>query len=219
MTTPRTIAFGDIHGCSLALRTLLDAIQPQPQDRLVFLGDYVDRGPDSRGVIELLIEWLDRCELIPLLGNHEVMMLQSLTNREMFEFWRACGGQETLNSYGGSLDQLPFEHLVFLRGLRRFYETDRYLFVHANYEPQLPLQQTPEDRLFWEHVKEPIPGPHCSGKTVVVGHTPQGSGEVLDHGHLLCLDTYCFGGGWLTAMDVDRREIWQADERGQTRHA
>lgn len=217
--TSRLIAIGDIHGCSTALQNLLALVAPQPDDKLVFLGDYVDRGPDSAGVLDQLVGLLDRCEVVPLLGNHELMLLQSLTNRETFEFWKACGGNETLASYGGTLDNLPFEHLVFLRGLRPYYETPQFLFVHANYDENLPLNQTSEERLLWEHVKSNPPGRHCSGKTVIVGHTPQAKGEVLDLGHLICLDTYCFGGGWLTAMDVETRETWQADQHGRTRHA
>jgi serine/threonine protein phosphatase 1 len=215
----RTIAIGDIHGCSTALRTLLAGVNPQPEDKLILLGDYIDRGPDSRGVLDQLITLVEHCEVIPLLGNHEVMLLQSLTNREMFEFWKACGGNETLQSYGGSLENLPFEHLVFFRGLRKFYETDEFIFVHANYDAELPIQETSEDLLFWEHVTSVPPVRHCSGKIVVVGHTPQGSGCVLDLGHLICLDTYCFGGEWLTAMDVHSKQIWQADQLGQLRHA
>lgn len=215
----RTIAIGDIHGCSVALRTLLMAIDPQPDDTLIFMGDYVDRGPDSRGVLDQIIALVDRCEIVPLLGNHELMLMESMQNREMFEFWKACGGTETLSSYGGTLDNLPFEHLVFLRGLRRWYETEKFIFVHANYDEAVPIDQVTDDLLFWEHVNTVPPNPHYSGKTVIVGHTPQGNGCVRDLGHLICLDTYCFGGGWLTAMDVDRREIWQANQEGQLRHA
>jgi serine/threonine protein phosphatase 1 len=215
----RTIAIGDIHGCSVALRTLLAAIDPRPADTIVTLGDYVDRGPDSRGVIDQLIALVDRCELIPLLGNHDLMMLQALTNPEIFEFWQACGGHTTLESYGGSLDNLPEDHLLFLRNLRPFYETERCIFVHANYEPGLPIEQTPEDLLLWQHVAAIPPAKHVSGKLVVVGHTPQGNGAVLDLGHLLCIDTYCFGGGWLTALNIDTGEVWQADQEGQLRHA
>lgn len=215
----RTIAIGDIHGCSVPLRALLAAIDPGEQDTLVTLGDYVDRGPDSRGVLDLLVGLLDRCQLIPLLGNHELMLLQSLQDKETFEFWKACGGAATLTSYQGRLENIPFEHLVFLRGLRLFHETEKHLFVHACYDELSPLRDTPDEILLWEHVSAHPPGPHCSGKVAVVGHTPQGDGEVLDLGHLLCIDTYCFGGGWLTAIDVDSRQTWQADLQGRLRNA
>lgn len=215
----RTIAIGDIHGCSTALKTLLAAISPQPTDTIIALGDYVDRGPDSRGVLDILIGLVDQCTVVPLLGNHEMMMLQAMQDEETLLFWRSCGGAATLASYGGSLANVPIDHLVFLRGLRLFYETEGFLFVHANYHPELPLDQTSDDLLLWEHISSRRPPQHVSGKTVVVGHTPQGSGEVLDIGHLICLDTYCFGGGWLTAMDVETGKTWQADQRGQLRNA
>jgi serine/threonine protein phosphatase 1 len=217
--TKRIIAIGDVHGCSVALKMLIAAINPQPEDTIVTLGDYVDRGPDSRGVIDQLIALVDRCELIPLLGNHDFMLLESMSDQAMFNFWMSCGGNATLESYGGSLENIPFEHLVFLRGLQPFYETERYIFVHANYDERLPINQTPADLLLWQHVTPRPPGQHCSGKMVVVGHTPQGNGCVLDLGHLLCLDTYCFGGGWLTAMNIETGELWQADQEGQLRHA
>ena len=75
MTEGRIITIGDVHGCSVALRTLIEAIQPTPLDTLVFLGDYIDRGPDSRGVIEQVIALGERCQVVPLLGNHEEMLL------------------------------------------------------------------------------------------------------------------------------------------------
>ena len=93
----RTIAIGDIHGCSLALAALLETIAPQPDDRLIFMGDYVDRGPNSRGVLDLVIELTTRCEVIPLLGNHELLLLAALAAGESNSFWTdQCGGDECL---------------------------------------------------------------------------------------------------------------------------
>ena len=106
---------------------------------------------------------------------------------------------------------------MFLRGLKRHYETDTHLFVHANYDATLSLEQQPDRLLLWEHVVHTLPGRHCSGKTAVVGHTPQGSGEILDMGYLICIDTYCFGGGWLTALDVESGKVWQANRDGDLR--
>ena len=146
LTMPqRTIAIGDIHGCAAALKAELAAIRPCEQDTIVALGDYVDRGPDSRGVIDCLIALVDRCEVVPLLGNHELMMLQAMQDEETMSFWRTCGGAATIASYGGSLENLPLEHLVFLRGLRLYHETEGFLFVHANYDPGLSLAATSDD--------------------------------------------------------------------------
>lgn len=215
----RTIAIGDIHGCSRALARLIEEIQPADTDTIVTLGDYVDRGPDSRGVVDLMLELVERCELIPLLGNHELMLLDAFESDEVLGFWRSVGGDETLASYGGSLDFIPPHHHVFFRGLDRHYETDSHLFVHANYDAELTLEQQPDRLLLWEHVVYTMPAPHASGKIAIVGHTPQGSGEVLDVGHLICIDTYCVGGGWLTALDVESGQLWQADREGNLRES
>ena len=213
----RTIAIGDIHGCAKALAALIDAIDPTENDVIVPLGDYVDRGPDSPGVISQMIELVDRCQLFPLMGNHEIMMLDAIESEEVRDFWLGVGGSETLEAYGGSLDDLPLEHLVFLRGLNRFFETETHFFVHANYDAELSLEQQPDKLLLWEHVVHTLPARHRSGKTAVVGHTPQGSGEILDMDYLVCIDTYCVGGGWLTALDVETGQIWQADREGRLR--
>ena len=80
-----------------------------------------------------------------------------------------------------------------------------------------PMDEQPALMLRWESLRDTIPGPHVSGKTVIVGHTSQKGGEVLDLGHLVCIDTYCHGGGWLTALDVKTREVWQASQAGEVR--
>ncbi len=89
--------------------------------------------------------------------------------------------------------------------------------VHANFVPELPLDQQPGEVIRWLSLVDSIPAPHCSGKIAVVGHTPQMRGEILDLGHLLCLDTNCAGGGWLTVLDVGTGQVWQAEKRGHKR--
>jgi len=213
----RTIAIGDIHGCALALESVLNAIQPGGEDRLIFLGDYVDRGPDSRAVLELIMDTAYRCRVVPLLGNHELMLLAAFESVDFMPFWLQCGGQETVDSYGGNLDQVPAEHWEFLNHCRRFFETDSHLFFHANYDPTLSPAEQSDMLTLWQHLSQSVPGPHQSGKTVIVGHTPQRTGEILDLGHLLCIDTACFAGGWLTAFDVNSKQVWQANRRGELR--
>ena len=93
---PRTIAIGDIHGCSTADRAI-EMIALEPADTLVTLGDYVDRGSDSKGVLDLLIGLADRCRLIPILGNHDEMMLRAREGRADFQFWLHCGGDAALD--------------------------------------------------------------------------------------------------------------------------
>jgi calcineurin-like phosphoesterase family protein len=219
MAIGRTIAVGDIHGCSLALRVLLAAIGPRREDLFIPLGDYVDHGPDSRGVIDQLLALTQRCRVVPLLGNHEQLLLGVLGGRSPFR-WLECGGKATLDSYGfvGGLRMFPADHLAFLHHCRKYYETETHFFVHAGYRADLPLDRQTTRALLWEFLNEHHPpAAHCSGKVGVVGHTPQGNGELLDLGFLKCLDTGCHQGGWLTALDVESGQVWQADEGGRCR--
>lgn len=215
----RLIAIGDIHGCSAALKALLAVIAPAGDDQILTLGDYVDRGPDSQGVLDQLVE-LDRTgRLIPLLGNHEEMMLGALRGTSPRMWWLQHGGTATLDSYGfvGDLSVIPQEHLAFIDRCLPYYETEEFLFTHANYVADEPLDRQPAEALRWQSLQQHFPGPHMSGKKAVVGHSAQKHGEVLDAGHLCCLDTYCHGGGWLTAYDVKTGDIWQASAEGHLR--
>ncbi len=215
----RTIAIGDVHGCLAALNAVLAAAAPRPDDTLVFLGDYVDRGPDSRGTIERLLELERQFHLACLLGNHDEMMLNICDGRqELYVDWLLFGGSATLESYGTMQpDDVPPEHIAFLRSCRLYHETDGHFFVHANYRAELPLCNQPRETLLWESLREREPGPHCSGNVAIVGHTSQKTGEVLDLGYLKCIDTRCYGEGWLTALDVDSGQLWQANKQGEMR--
>src|SRR5437588_8450863 len=102
MNEGRTIAVGDVHGCSAALAALVRAIDLTELDTLVFLGDYIDRGPDSRGVLEQVIALAERCVVVPLLGNHEEMLLAALEGQSDLHYWLNFGGMATLASYGYS---------------------------------------------------------------------------------------------------------------------
>ena len=214
----RLFAVGDIHGCSTALSTLIEAIDPQSDDTIVTLGDYVDWGPNSRSVIRHLVELSARCHLVPLLGNHEEMLIQALESDSALRAWLDFGGEQTLLSYPyDGKDIIDPDHVRFIRGCRDFFETDDFIFAHANYDPDLPMDQQPSLRLRWEHVERDRQRPHASGKTVIVGHTPQTEGEVLDLGFLLCLDTDCSREGWLTAMDVRSGKVIQTNQLGGIR--
>jgi serine/threonine protein phosphatase 1 len=213
----RTIAIGDIHGCAAALAAVAAAIKPASRDTLVFLGDYVDRGLDSRGVIEQVLGLANQCRVVPLLGNHEIMLLDALENGAEGAGWLQYGGAETLASYDWAIENIPPRHLDFLKNLRRYHETHTHFFVHANYIADIPLAEQPDYVLFWEHLFASLPGRHENGKTAIVGHTAQRSGEIKDLGHVVCVDTYCHGSGWLTALDVDTGKVWQADKQGRMR--
>jgi serine/threonine protein phosphatase 1 len=215
----RIIAIGDIHGCSQALSALLDAIKPQPGDTIVTLGDYVDRGPDSPGVIELLIQLKQRCRLVPILGNHDQMLLEVVRGELDLKLWSGCGGDATLKAYGyeGDFGVIPATHLEFLEQCVDYFETDTHFFVHANYDAAVPLDAQSEIALRWRKLTEEIPLPHVSGRIAIVGHTPNHSGEIFDTGHLQCIDTCCYAGCWLTALDVTSGQVWQVDNEGNLR--
>jgi serine/threonine protein phosphatase 1 len=215
---PRTIAIGDVHGCLKALEALIHAIEPRADDRIVMLGDYVDRGPDSRGVLDLLIGLRSKCRLVTILGNHDQMMLDALKGGHPYD-WFGCGGLEALDSYGPGRNMalVPRKHVEFLESCVPFHETETHIFVHANFYDDIPMSEQCDAMLRWESLGWLTPGPHQSGKRAILGHTSQISGEILDLGHLVCIDTFCYGGGWLTALEVFTEEVWQADREGRFR--
>ncbi|MCM2371706.1 metallophosphoesterase family protein [Aporhodopirellula aestuarii] len=212
----RLIAIGDIHGYNKSLQTLLGAIEPTPDDVIVTLGDYVDRGPDSKGVIDTLIRWGRKTQLVPLLGNHEEMMLNVVRGDEPHHAWLRYGGIDTLESYNfdGDLNFLPPEHLQFFDSLGDYFVHGEFFFTHAAYDPGLEMDQQPAELLRWHSLRAGIPDPHFSGRTAVVGHTANHEAEILDIGHLICLDTNCYGGGLLTAMELPSKHVWQSTPEG-----
>ncbi|MCC9609757.1 metallophosphoesterase [Blastopirellula sp. JC732] len=215
----RTIAIGDIHGCVHALDAVLEMIAPTASDTIVVLGDFVDQGWDVKSTIERLIQLESEVNLIHLLGNHEEMLLASLTCEKTCGYWENCGGARTLSSYrlGGSIEDIPDDHIEFIRRSRPYYETESCIFTHANAEPNLPMDQQPEYALRWKVLEPDAYECHYSGKTLFVGHTEQRSGEVLNLGCIQDIDTACWRNGWLTAIDVDELHIWQASRYGQMR--
>ncbi len=220
----RLLAIGDIHGCRTALDTLLDLVEPQPEDQIITLGDYVDRGPDSCGVLDRLIDLHASGRLVALRGNHDVMMLE-IRRSGVDPMWLSYGGNTTLRSYGIDdkdeidpefvLAMIPEQHWQFLEDLLPYYETEKHIFVHANLYPDHPLEEQPDYMLYWERLDEPCA--HVSGKIMICGHTRQKNGMPLDLGTSICIDTNIYDGGWLTCLDVLSGHIWQANELGETR--
>ncbi len=215
----RIIAISDIHGCLAALQTVLAAVDPRPEDTIVTVGDYGDRGPDTCGVLELLVGLSKQTHLVPLLGNHDETMFNVCRGRtDLLDDWLLFGGDATLASYAARTPADVWRtHVDFLARCPLAFETERHFFVHANYREDMRLDELPREVLVWESLKRHVPGPHASGKTAIVGHTAQKSGEILDLGHLKCIDTWCYGDGWLTALDVETGRCWQADKRGVLR--
>lgn len=217
----RVYAVGDIHGRLDLLERLLEMIaayeaaRPRAATRVIFLGDYIDRGPDSSAVIERLQGGLPGG--LPghfLRGNHEAIMLRCLEGPEMFANWAANGGLATLKSYGldahfaanGPMllrqlrEILPETHLAFLRGLKLTMEVGDYFFVHAGVRPGVPLaSQAEEDCLF---IREKFLRHRGSfGKVVVHGHTPVSEPEVF--ANRIGIDTGSFFSGRLTALRLE----------------
>ncbi|UUO05765.1 metallophosphoesterase [Blastopirellula sp. J2-11] len=217
----RTIAIGDIHGCVHALDAVLGMIAPTPHDTIVVLGDFIDQGWEVKQTIERLMQLESETNLIHLLGNHEEMLLAGLTCEKTRDYWENCGGARTINSYrfGGSIGDIPADHIEFIRRSRSYYETETCLFAHANAEPDLPMDQQPSYALRWKVLEPDAYQCHVSGKTLFVGHTEQRNGEILNLGCIQDIDTACWRNGWLTAIDVDALHIWQASRFGRMREA
>lgn len=218
----RTLAIGDIHGCSAALDHVLGLAKPTPDDTIIILGDTVDRGPDSRGVIDRLIRLKSFCLVIMLKGNHEIMMLESRFDPVWDQDWRGHGGRHTLKSYAPGKENpthsdVPSEHWEFLEhDFLNYWESDHHIFVHAGLAPDVPLAGQQPLQLFWEFLKQSAQ-PHISGKTIICGHTSQSSGAPLDLGHTVCIDTWAYGGGFLSCLDVGRGIVYQASQSGMKR--
>ena len=214
----RTFAIGDIHGCLGALQTLLGEIAPRPTDVVVMLGDYVDRGPDSAGVLRRLQALQKHCHLVAIKGNHEELMLNARTIPEQYKVWLHNGGMHTLLSYGGkgtTLADVPTEDWDFLeRECRDYYETPTHLFVHANADPELPLDKQSKHMLRWRRFHDARA--HRSGKVLVCGHSPHLFPESL--GYAICLDTCAYRkDGWLTCLEVKSGKLVQANQKGEVK--
>ncbi|MBN2437680.1 MAG: serine/threonine protein phosphatase [Deltaproteobacteria bacterium] len=212
--TRRIFAIGDIHGCNHKLKQLLARIRPDPLiDSVVFVGDYLDRGPDSRGVIETLLDLKKTFpHLICLRGNHESMFLNYYLEGKDEQLYMINGGGITLNSYGLTLADaragsgFPEDHLRFLAALPFHHETEAYIFVHAGLRPGIPLAgQSPEDLLWIRN--EFIDSDWDFGKTVVFGHTPLR--EPLFQENKIGIDTGLVYGGRLTCIELPSRMLFQ----------
>ena len=210
--TGRLIAFGDIHGHAERLRKILTEINPTPEDTFVFLGDVVDRGPDSKSAIQEIINLSEQVNVYTILGNHEEMILACLHGgKDEHKFWCKFGGKEALASYGvEKAKDLPYEHLKFIAECHDYLESENHIFVHAMCWPHLELKENSGETLRWMKLdEESPPATHFSGKTVICGHTPQK--HILNFDYLLCIDTGCgiWPGGRLTALEVNTGDFWQ----------
>lgn len=210
----RTLAIGDIHACSRALDALLHTVSLGHDDLLITLGDYVDWGPDSRGVIDRMIELDSRCRLVALRGNHEELMLRAKQFPNELDLWLNVGGRDALASYGDA--GIPDSHWRFVETrCIDYFETDTHVFVHGGLDAEVPVVEQKPYILRWKTFRDPKP--HCSGKTMVCGHSTQKAGWPCDLGFAVCIDTGVSRGGWLTCLDAESGNFWQTDQRGKCR--
>lgn len=213
-------AIGDIHGRLDLTQSLLEKIwsdAPSGPNMLIFLGDYVDRGPASKDVIDYLIA-LKRpgWEIVMLAGNHEVSLLEFLKNPEIYPAWRTYGGAETLLSYGvrppmfsdakeirlaheDFVAKFPLAHFDFLSNLPNFYEVGDYFFVHAGVRPGIPLEKQVADDLLWIR-DEFLVSDQSFGKMVVYGHTP--AEKPVVRANRIGVDTGAYATNELTAVKL-----------------
>jgi serine/threonine protein phosphatase 1 len=212
----RTLAIGDIHGCLAALETVLDTADVTPDDFLIFLGDYIDRGPNSKEVVSHVIELGRRQSTIVLRGNHEAMMLAAREDPVQATMWLTFGGNEALRSYNAGEEgdwqkSIPIEHWRFFELTRPWFETRTHIFVHAAVLPDLPMREQPEYILFWERYYHDLR--HNSGKMIICGHSAQPEGRPSVGARAVCIDTGIGKGGWLTCLDIGSGEFWQANQQ------
>lgn len=171
-TNNRLIAICDIHGEIEKLNELLKQLAPKKDDTIVFLGDYIDRGLNSKEVIERLITLSQETNCIFLKGNHEDLLLKILQTRAEEDVlnWLMAGGGATLDSYGG-IENIFKLHSDFFYNLKLYYLTEKYLFVHAGINPTRTLEEQDEDDLLWIRDNF-IYKKHKLKQKIVFGHTP-----------------------------------------------
>ena len=216
------VAIGDMHGRLDLLERLFVQIEETArlssarERTVVFLGDYIDRGTQSRQLIDRLLAGFSGYEAVFLKGNHDDTLLQFLDDPKLGEVWRNFGGLETLESYGvahrgGSdwaqtraefLQRLPAEHLKFFKSLRLHYACGDYLFVHAGVRPGLLLEHQSEQDLLWIR-DEFLNSTMSFGRIVVHGHTPERQPVV--RANRICIDTGAYMTGVLTALVLEGR--------------
>lgn len=220
----RLFAIGDIHGCSRTLRRLLiDKIGIRIPDEIICVGDYIDRGPDSRGVVDFLLDLRSQGFTVHTLrGNHEQLMLDSDGDPESLIHWLRNGGNETLQSFGVSaFSQLDAHYRSFFESTQYIVERDNYIFVHAglDWTAEDPFQNI--DAMLW--TREPfIDHPMIGDRIIIHGHTPLTLEIILaqdctrgpvniDGG---CFHTQRTGLGHLIALELDSMEFYVAKNVG-----
>lgn len=230
---PRLVAIGDIHGCARTLRALLEKVMPQKDDTLVFLGDYIDRGPDSKGVVDCLMGLqTEGYRTVFLRGNHEQTLLDAIDAEKslkkglfsrprnaVLESWLTqFGGRQTLDSYGiNHIKQLPEAHERWYRRLDWYHTTEHFYFVHAGFDFSGPDILADREAMLW--IREfDYDAEKAGNRKVVHGHVPVQLDFLkeclaLPNLGFIPLDTGCIykerpGMGYLSAMDLTNNVLF-----------
>ena len=210
MPSGRTLIVGDIHGCLDMLKRLVDKIGWDPgADRLVFIGDYIDRGENSKGVIDFIIELKKDSQFVQcLIGNHEQMFLDYLSGSDLNSFI-ANGGLTTLRSYKQAQREaeeplIPASHLDYFSSLVTMVELDEYYVVHAGFRPGRPVEEQDLFDMVWIR-DEFIYSSYDFGKPVIFGHTPLYAPMVLEN--KIGIDTGAVYGNRLTCLEIPERRF------------
>jgi serine/threonine protein phosphatase 1 len=215
--TGRRLAIGDIHGCLRTLSAQLERFAPGTGDTVFLLGDYIDRGPSSKGVLDLLLALMrDGSDLRPLRGNHEQLLLDAVGDAEALAVWKDNGGSGTLREFGVSHPgQIPSRYLDFLASLPLSFLLDDYVLVHAglDFDCDDPVRGSRAHDLLWTRHQQ-VDAAKLGGRTLVTGHTVTAISAIrksLTTSHI-CIDNGCFskgelGYGALVALDLDARKL------------
>lgn len=215
----RRIVIGDIHGHYDALITLLEAVAPGKEDQVYFLGDLIDRGPQSAQVVEFVLQNNYPC----LLGNHEEMLLDVVANGatsvEVYQGWLYSGGHATIASYN---NKIPQEHIDWIKTLPTYMDLGDVWLVHAGVDPDLPLEKQSSEQFCW--IREEFHSttqPYFRDKLIITGHTITFTlpgikpGQIAAGPGWLGIDTGAYhpNSGWLTALDLSNNKVYQIDSR------
>jgi serine/threonine protein phosphatase 1 len=212
----RTFIIGDIHGCAATLRRLVDdTLRPFPDDRIYLLGDLIDRGPDSKGVLDYIFELRERgLSVSSVRGNHEEMCLQAVDDLYCLELWIANGGLATLESFqADGPGEIPHIYREFLRSLPLYIQLDDFVIVHAglNFDPPSPFDDS--SAMLW--TRSPVVDrQRIGGRRLICGHSPVSRSRLeasLDSSKIM-LDNGCvFGGrpelGCLAALELESMTV------------
>ncbi len=215
----RLFAVGDIHGCYDPLRELIDdKIRITRNDRVIFLGDYIDRGSESKEVVDFIIDLKNNgFDIVTLIGNHESMLLNAFHDERHLPNWLMNGGGETLSSFGISSPAELLPHYVsFFNSLQFFYSLEQFLFVHAGFNDDLTDPFEDRYQMIWSR-GEVYTNPIFNGKIIIHGHTPVALSycrRMINSGsRVLNIDTGCVYGegdgyGHLTAVELHGMKIY-----------